>query len=573
MRWTFRWLPILLALVGGLGCSSRPSAASARSLDASVDAPAAEAGGLDGATADAGSVQVFQTSRAGDHFADAGRLPVAAVAPGHADAGESVIDVSATPRQTILGFGGALTESSATVLAGLSPSARKAALDAYFSPSGSGYTLARTPIASCDFSVASYQYSTVADPTLADFSVAHDEAALIPLIKDATTSSGGALKVLASPWSAPAWMKTPPALYVPPSASNNYAGVDPVLAPANYDAYALYLSKYIQAYKAEGIDIWGITPQNEPLGNGGQWETMAWTNVAMNTFLKGSLGPRLAMDGLDVKVLVYDHNKGSVNADFVDWARTFYSDPATSPLIYGSAAHWYGSTIDVFEDSLDAVHALDPSKIILATEGTLDGLTDHGGQPASAPYQYAWMKDDFYWTKDEYDWGYWYATGAARALHPAYEPVYRYARDIIVGLNHWYAGWIDWNVALDKDGGPNHVNNWCGAGMMIDAAAQTIFYSPVFYVMRHFSKYIRPQATVLASTVTLASAVSLAGYDGQPTDGLLAVAARNTDGSLVVVLFNETATPVPYEVAAGDKSVHGRIPAQALQTLVWPQAP
>ena len=552
--WLFAALPALVA------CGSSNSAKSG-AADASSPAPVV--------TTDAGTVEVFQTSRAGDKFADQGSLPVYE----GVTAGRTTIAVSTTKRQEILGFGGALTESSASVLASLPADARKAAIDAYFSPSGSGYTLARTHIASCDFSLASYQYSTTADPTLPDFSVAHDEAALIPLIKDAVTSSGGALKILSSPWSAPAWMKSPAQLYVPPTADNGYSGTDPVLQTQYFDAYALYLSKYIQAYKAEGIDIWAITAQNEPLGNGGNWETMAWTDLSMKSFLRDNLGPRLKMDGLDVKIFAFDHNKGTTDGDYVSWAHTLYGDPATSALLYGSATHWYGSTVSVFESSLEAVHALDPSKVILATEGTMDGLTDQAAQPASASYQYSWLKDDFYWTKDEYDWGYWYAMGSDKALHPAYEPVYRYARDIIVGLNHWYAGWIDWNVALNKDGGPNHAKNWCGAGMMIDETAQTIYYSPIFYVMRHFSKTIHPGATVLGSTVTLAKSGSKKGYDGLATDGLLATAARNTDGSLVVVVFNETAAPIDYVVTSGRASVNGTAPAQSLQTLVWSGAP
>ena len=289
----------------------------------------------------------------------------------------------------------------------------------------------------------------------------------------------------------------------------------------------------------------------------------------MNTFVQQNLGPRFQADGLGVKILIYYYNKGDVTADYVNWATTLYSDPVTNPFIYGSAVHWYGSTIDVFEDSLDAVHAIDPSKITLFTEGTLDGLTDQAAQPATPAYQYSWLKDDFYWTKDEYDWGYWYATGSAQALHPAYEPVYRYARDIIVGLNHWYSGWIDWNIALDKDGGPNHANNWCGAGMMVDLSAQTIYYTPIFYTMRQFSQFIRPGAVILDSTVKLASGVSLNGYDGVATDGLLATAAQNVDGSVAIVVFNETAAPIDYSVTQGALSIEGTAPAQAIETLVW----
>lgn len=546
-----------------LGACSSPNAARG-GPDASLDAS-----GQGTLVTDAGTVEVFQTSRAGDKVADKGSLPIYS----SASAGRSTIALSTTQKQTILGFGGAITESVAAVLSALPPETRQAAIDAYFSPSGSGYTLARTHIASCDFSLASYQYSTTPDPTLADFSISHDESLLIPCLKDAIASTGGALKILSSPWSAPAWMKAPPALYVPPSAANGYSGTDPVLQSQYYDAYALYLSKYIQAYKADGVDIWALTPQNEPLGNGGQWETMSWGPGAMDTFIDQNLGPRLQADGLDVKVLIYDHNKGDVTADYVQWATLLYKDPVANPFIYGSAVHWYGSTIDVFQDSLDAVHALDPGKVILFTEGTLDGLTNQAGEPATPSYQYSWLDDDFYWIKDEYDWGWWYTTGAEQALHPPYEPVYRYARDIIVGLNHWYSGWIDWNIALDKDGGPNHVGNWCGAGMMVDVAAQTIHYTPVFYVMRQFSKFIRPGAVILDSTVTLAKGVSLKGYDGAATDGLLATAAQNVDGSTAIVVFNETAAPIDYAVTQGQWSVEGTAPAQSLQTLVWTAAP
>ena len=512
------------------------------------------------------SVQVFQTSRAGDKLEDKGTLTVYASA---ARAGTMVSIDSKAERQEILGFGGALTEASASVLAKLPADKRSEVIDAYFSPEGAGYTLARTHIASCDFSTESYQYSTVADPTLADFSIEHDRAELIPLLKDALAASGGGLKVVAAPWSAPAWMKSPAELFIKPAPENNYAGVDPALLPQYYDAYALYLSKYIQAYKAEGIDIWGLSPQNEPLGNGGNWETMRWDPVAMRNFIRDNLGPRLVSDKLDTKILIYDHNKGPVNGDAVKWAKVILSDPGAAKYVWGTATHWYGSTIDVFEDGLDAIHEFDPTRAILATEHTIDGLTDRKAMAASPAYQGSWLTDDFYWTKDAYDWGYWWATGAARALHPVYEPVYRYARDIIVGLNHWYAGWIDWNVALDSTGGPNHQNNLCAAPVMVDTTKKEVFYSPLFYVMGHFSKFIRPEARVLASQVTLDESVKLEGYDGRPTDGLLATAARNKDQKVAIVLFNQTGQAIDYQLRLGEHVAKGKIDAQALQTLVW----
>jgi glucosylceramidase len=517
------------------------------------------------------SVQVFQTSRAGDKLTDRGVL---AVNPTMGASGTVVeVDLDA-PRQEILGFGGALTESSASVLATLPAATRQEVLDAYFSPEGANYTLARTHIASCDFSVASYQYSTEPDPFLSDFSIDHDKELLIPLLKDAVAASGGSLKLIAAPWSAPAWMKDPPILFEKPAEENGWYGVDPSLRKEYYPTYALYLSKYLQAYKAEGLEFWGLSPQNEPLGNGGNWETMRWVPFAMRDFIRDNLGPQLRRDGFsDIKLMIFDHNKGSTNplakSDAVLWSEAILADKEAAKYIWGTATHWYASTNRAFEDDLDAIHAIDPTKHIIASEQTIDGLSDQRGLPPTPEYQDSWLKDEWYWTKTAYDWGYWWAQGPAKELHPVYEPVYRYARDIIVGLNHWYVGWIDWNAVLDTTGGPNHQNNLCAAPVMVNTTSKSVYYSPLFYVMSHFSKFIMPQARVLGTKVTMAESMPLTGYDMMPTEGLQATSSRNPDGSVVVVLFNQTAAPVDYTVTLGGHAAKGVIDAQALQTLVW----
>ncbi len=513
--------------------------------------------------------RVYQTSRSGDKLSDKGPLALTSAA----GATRTVISVFPTrTRQRVLGFGGALTESSATALARLSPEARKGVIDAYFSSEGAGYTLTRTHIASCDFSVEPYEYSTNEGPTLADFSIAHDRRALLPLLQDALATSGGRLKVVAAAWSAPAWMKTPPKLFVRPSAENDFKGEDPKLRPEHYATYALYLAKYLQAYAAEGVPVWGLSPQNEPLGNGGAWETMGWDAEEMRTFIRDHLGPRLEREGLDTKLMIFDHNKGPVDGDAVQWVNTILGDPQAAKYVWGTALHWYASTVDPYAEAIDAIHALDPSRAILGSEATTDGLTDRKAAPPSPEYRDSWLKDDYYWTKSAYDWGYWWLSGPARDAHPVYEPVYRYARDIIVGLNHWYVGWIDWNVVLDEKGGPNHASNFCAAPVMVNGDTQEIYYSPLFYVMQHFSKFIRPDAQIIASEVTLGEGVSLAGYDGAPTDGLLATAAKNTDGSVAVVLFNQTARVIAYDVVLDGKRAAGEIDAQALQTIVFDDA-
>ncbi len=525
------------------------------------------------------TVEVYQSSRnaglgsAPEHFAT-----LSALTP-HASATSTrtVVNVDATQlRQSIIGFGAALTEVAASTVSVLPADSQKQIYDAYFSAdSGSGYTLTRTHIGSCDFALKEYTYDdTAGDTTLSKFSIDNDQKYLIPALKQASQSSGGALKVLASLWSAPAWMKSNNSLY------------DGTLTTANYGLFAQYLSKYLQAYKAAGVPIWALTPTNEPLGVGGSRESMVWTAAQMNTFLRDSLAPQLTKDGVSVDTFIFDHNKDTTTSDAVSWAHTIIGDASTGKSIAGTAVHWYGSTFQVYESELDALHAVDPTKQILFDEGTADGFIFNTStvQVQSAP----WFKhDDWYWTKDDYDWGYIYDN---RAIHPAYAPVYRYARDIIVGLNHWYAGWIDWNAVLNKFGaldathggigavgspGVSHIANGVPAGIMVDEASPSspdIYYSPIFYAMRHFSKYIRPGAKIATTTLTLAGSVMKIDYDGTPTqDGqaLLAVSALNTDGSIAVVLFNETKAAIDYSVTVGTQAADGSIPAQSLQTLVW----
>jgi glucosylceramidase len=519
------------------------------------------------------SVHVFQSSRnagpggAPDHMTDEGMVMMAS----SPTSGSSTVTADVTtPRQQIVGFGAALTEASANVVSGLPMTLQNQILDAYYGPSGSGYTLARTHIGSCDFALSQYSYDDNGpDPTLANFSIAHDNMLLLPFLKAALAASNGALKILSSPWSAPGWMKD--------NGLMQGNGSDGSLQSQYYSTYAMYLSKYIQAYQAAGVPIWGITPQNEPMGVGGSREGMKWDEMQMNQFIRDDLGPQFAKDGVGgTKIFIYDHNKAPANVSPgpLSWATTILQDSATNPFVTGTAVHWYGTTFETDEDVLDAINALDPSKSILFDEGCADNL-GAGGQSTS------WMQDDYYWTKDEADWGYTYAApdgtnpvtpDGTKKDHPIYEPIYRYERDLIVGLNHWYVGFIDWNAILDQNGGAGHIPNPVAAGILVDTNAQTAYYTPIYYAMQHVSRFILPQAKILTTTVSLASGVNATDYDGSPTqDGnaLLATSAQNPDGSVAVVLFNETNAPIPYNVVISGKTFPGTIPAQAIQTLIW----
>ena len=240
--------------------------------------------------------------------------------------------------QTITGFGGSFTEASASLLKRLSNEKRKKVLDAYFSEEGANYSLTRTHIASCDFSLSNYTYAKVEnDMTLEHFTIEDDKDDLIPMILKAKAISKEGFKIIASPWSCPPWMKD----------NNNYVGGK--LLPQYNDVFALYFSKYLTAYKNEGIDIWGVTVINEPHGNGNNWESTHFSPKEMTDFVQDHLGPKLENDGWGkVNIFGYDQNRAGLK----EWVDEMYRDEKSSKYFAGTAIHWYESTYEVFPEAL-----------------------------------------------------------------------------------------------------------------------------------------------------------------------------------------------------------------------------
>tara|TARA_R110002049_G_scaffold3783_1_gene27397 strand:+ start:892 stop:2385 length:1494 start_codon:yes stop_codon:yes gene_type:complete len=432
--------------------------------------------------------------------------------------------------QTITGFGGAFTESSAYLLNKLGEENRKRIIDAYFSKDGAHYSLTRTHMNSCDFSLSNYSYTPVeGDKDLEHFTIKEDKEDLIPFIKDAMAASTDGFKIFGSPWTAAPWMK------------DNNAWVGGKLLPEYYDTWALFFSKYVDAYKAEGIDIWGFTVENEPLGNGNNWESMHYTPEEMTNFVQHYLGPKLEADGKgDLKILGYDQNREHLK----EWVDSQYKNKETSKYFDGTAIHWYASTFEVFPDELQYAHNKAPEKLLIQSEACVD---------SEIP---AWKDDAWYWKKEATDWGWDWAPENQKYLHPKYAPVNRYARDIIGCLNNWVDGWVDWNMVLDTQGGPNWFENWCVAPVIVDPDKDEVYFTPLYYTMAHFSKYIRPDAKVI-------------GVDNSDDD-LMVTAATNPDGTTAVVIFNETETPKSIHLSMHERSVEFSIDAQAIQTIVIP---
>jgi len=430
--------------------------------------------------------------------------------------------------QTITGFGGAFTESSAFLLNQLSKENRDRILKAYFSKEGARYSLTRTHMNSCDFSLNNYSYTPVpGDRNLEHFSIDEDKADLIPIIKDAMAISEDGFKLFASPWTAAPWMK------------DNNKWVGGKLLPEYYDTWALFFSKYVDAYKAEGIDIWGFTVENEPHGNGENWESMHYSPEEMTHFVQHFLGPKLEADGKgDLVILGYDQNREGIR----EWVDVMYKDEASSKYYDGTAVHWYESTYDYFPTELQYAHEKAPDKYLIQTEACVD---------AEVP---VWQDDKWYWKKEATDWGYDWREPAKKYLHPKYAPANRYARDIIGCLNNWVDGWVDWNMVLDTKGGPNWANNWCIAPVIVDPEKDEVYFTPLYYIMAHFSKFIRPGAVII---------------DAQNTDDdLMVAAAKNPDGTIAVVVFNEGKTIKHFALNLKDTSKKITISPQALQTIM-----
>ncbi len=468
--------------------------------------------------------ELFETSAAGNKLAS-----IALLDNSDKDSAVAITLHTNESYQTITGFGGSFTQSSAHLLNAISAANRQKIIEAYFGESGARYSLTRTHINSCDFSTGHYAYASIpGDTMLENFSLAPSKDDLIPMIKDAMATSKEGFRIIASPWTAPPWMKD----------NNDWRGGK--LLPAYNSTWALYFSKYIKACKAEGIDIWGLTVENEPLGNDNNWESMHFSAEEMTAFVQDYLGPQLEKDGLSgIKILGYDQNRGE---ELKHWVDIMYPKNEKKNYYSGTAIHWYASTVDYFPDNLAYAHKAAPDKYLIQTEACVDADTPR------------WQQDDWYWSAEATDWGYDWAPEKDKHLHPKYVPVFRYARDIIGCLNNWVDGWVDWNMVLDRQGGPNWFKNWCVAPVIVDTTADEVYLTPLYYTMAHFSRYIRPGA----------KRIGLAMQD----EDIQATAAVNPDGSIAVVLFNPTEQRKKINLSCNDQLTAFQLSPQSIQTLV-----
>jgi glucosylceramidase len=406
--------------------------------------------------------------------------------------------------QTLLGIGGAITDASAETFAKLPKDKQQEILTAYYdAEKGIGYTLARTNIHSCDFSSGSYNYTAANDKDLKTFSIAHDKEFRIPLIKKAMATAGGKFTLFASPWSPPAWMK-----------DNNNMLKGGKLLPQFRQPWANYFVKFIEAYEKEGIPVWGLSVQNEPMAIQ-KWESCVFTAEEERDFIRDYLGPTLQKNKMESKKLIaWDHNRDLIYHRAV----AILNDPAAAKYVWGLGFHWYETWTggDMQFENLKRVKESFPDINLLFTEGCAESFNADSLNS---------------WTLGE-----------------------KYGLSMIGDFNCGTVGWTDWNILLDEKGGPNHVSNLCHAPVIGNTKTGKVHYENSYYYIGHFSKFIRPGAKRIAASSNRAK--------------LLTTSFINQDGKIVVVVMNRSNEKMTYNLCVGGQGAETTSLPRSISTFI-----
>jgi glucosylceramidase len=446
---------------------------------------------------------------------------------GHSDAPTIVLDPAERDQQ-VDGFGASITDSSAAVLYRLDPAAREQAMRSLFDPrQGIGVSFLRQPVGSSDFTAAPahYTFDDVAagqtDYALRHFSIAHDQAQILPLLRRARQLNPS-LSVLATPWSPPAWMKT----------GDSLVGGRLIDDPRIYDAYARYLVKFVRAYRQAGVPIDYLTVQNEPQNRHPSAYPGTDMPVRQEAAVIAALGPKLAAAGLETRILGYDHNWTTHPGDVESTPPG--EDPETDypyQLLQTRAAKWIAGTAyhcySGDPSAMTALHDAFPRKGIWFTECS----GSHG--PADTPEQI--FRGTLTW----------------------------HARTIIIGtMRNWAKSAVNWNIALDSTGGPHLGGCDTCTGLLTLQADGSVTRDAEYYTIGHAAKFVHPGAVRIGST-----SFGTTGWNGQIMD----VAFRNPDGSTALIVHNENDDPRTFAVRAGDRQFEYTLPGGALATFTWPR--
>ncbi|XP_065572824.1 lysosomal acid glucosylceramidase-like [Artemia franciscana] len=414
--------------------------------------------------------------------------------------------------QPIIGFGGAFTDAATLNIATLSDGAQENLLRSYFGPGSAEYNLIRINMGGCDFSTRTYSYDDVpGDVSLSHFELAPEDIDYkIPYIKKALALASRQVSLFASPWSAPAWMKT-----------NNVFYGEGQLLPEYYQPWANYFVKFLDSYKSFGLNFWGLTAQNEPTDGmipDFPFNCMGWTAESQRDWIADHLGPTLEAHGYsDVKLMIMDDQRLALPK----WPEIVLNDTSAAKYVDGIGVHWYTDAI-IPPGVLDLTNDQFPDYFILGTEAC------EGANPLNP---------------DKVTLGSW-------------ERGESYFQDIITDLNHWVRGWTDWNVALDMGGGPNWAENFVDSPIIVDKTKDEFYRQPMFYAMAHVSKFVLPGSRRVDVQ--------------QSGSGLKVFAGERPDSAIVLLIMNRYNEVKKIQI---EDSIQGileiDIPAKSMHTLVY----
>ena len=433
-----------------------------------------------------------------------------------------VFTVGNDTRQSILGFGGAFTDAATINMNSLSNATRMHLIRSYWDQQGIEYTVGRIPMASCDFSSRVYSYDdTEGDLKLNNFMLAVEDLKYkIPAIQDALNVTKRNLTFFASPWSSPYWMKT----------NNNMTGKGSIkgFAGGEYSkAWANYFVKFLQAYKDAGINVWGLTAQNEPsdgMIDNFPFQCLGSTAQQQRDFIALDLGPALQAAGFgDVKLMILDDQR----AFLPSWPEVILNYEPAAKYVSGIAVHWY-------EDLIIPISAIDITYqqfgdkfFILNTEACEQDLVNKSNSVQLGS-----------WHRAE-----------------------RYFVDILEDLQHGVSGWVDWNMALNMTGGPNWAGNYADSPIIVNAEKDEFYKQPMFYAMGHFSKFIRPGSKVISHT------------DNMPENSTLKALFFTRPDTSIAANFVNMDENVTYAITIEDYMVPGilnyDIPPKTFITFIW----
>lgn len=398
--------------------------------------------------------------------------------------------------QPILGWGGSFTDSALLNIKSLSEELSIRLMESYFGKNGLQYNFGRVPIGSSDFSTRPYTYdSQPNDYELFHWNLAREDTELkIPMIKLAEELMAEAgdeeLKLVASPWSAPEWMKT----------NNDLVQGFLIANEQVYQAYTNYLMKFYDAYRENEVEFWGATVQNEPYYSffpNYTWTSMQYNSSDMIKFVGRFLGPALAERGMTkdkFKLLAGDDSLGLINQHVPE----LMADEEAQKFISGLAFHWYRSGVETPYSALTEVYdqIKDQIEFVIMTEACT-----------------GFRSSD----RKKVDLGSW-------------DRGESYAFDIIEDLNRYTSAWIDWNLALNTSGGPNFFGNNVDSPIIVDEKRDEFYKQPMYYALAHFSRFFRPGSIRVDSSV----------QTQQPEELSVAAVARENTGHAVVNLLNRS---------------------------------